>query len=292
MYTGSANRTVKQIKPSFAGKMPMNKLFKILFILIVSTGFSACVSKYNHEQVRENLSKFSITAPDGYQEISLVSPELRKRFEDLTPASNTLLACFIPNWKMALILSNPHQHPVPQFMTVQEITKIADQDIYLSEFRKFVNKLESEGNRMKIARYEASENFINHLSVQPFNIAQQLSVLEVDQPIYLEVINSRRNSYGLLTAVKIESARKGITEQAIMINGSTALLIRDRLVFATVSSLLESEDTIKRVKSISEKWTNSMVQANPNSLPEQRKFSFSDLQKVLEMYNQSIQEGQ
>ncbi|MGD2126277.1 MAG: hypothetical protein PVG99_09370 [Desulfobacteraceae bacterium] len=204
-----------------------------------------------------------LPAPNGFSEVSDVSPQIRNRAERLTPPQNRLLAFFVPDAALQRFKKGEVATLVyDRYMVVQAFRGMESGNVSSQQFRELVRHIRQEQGHLSERDRERAQSYIDDVSKE-LSKERGISIdLKVGQPLSLGVFAEGDNfiAYAGLTKYKIAAEGKALE----MVNASAISFIRvkKKLIFGYVYAKHDSEKDIDWVRAAAKDWIQKILSAN------------------------------
>ena len=199
--------------------------------------------------------KINIEIPDGFYDISTVSPHVAKEITHKFASGFKLLGCYISNEDKRLILSGKMPR-LDQYLKIQIMTNLENKNIFSTHFLAFTPYIRAHQSRL----LELEINFLNSAEKDK-NITGKIA------PYGRIMFNNNKDSYSYSWGISIPKMRDSGSENIIeTVQSISYLRISDRLVTVTVDSKTKTDGDIEWVNTITQKWINTLMRINPNKL--------------------------
>lgn len=241
----------------------MKRLLILLYLLSVHICSSASADTKNIP-IEVGEVKIDVPAPTGLFEISSISPETRKIYEIMTPSYNRLLAVFLPEDELGIIMKG-EQPELQRYMSLQVFRKLENEIISAAQFQKIIAPLKEQKSTI-LSKYK------NHVAESLKSVGDNISReynksldIKLGEQVHLGIFLEQQNALGFVTLTKYQTKEENKELEYIVVVGTTMLLTKDKTLFAYVFSPYESQDDINWVKSKSQEWANSILTSNKTS---------------------------
>lgn len=234
----------------------MNKIFYIVFgLLFAGQGFSAGTTN-----ITVGGTKLAIPVPDGFQEISQISPQMWELMETGTIENNRLLGVFITNEDVNKILSgdDPSMERVLMLQTYRATENL---NVSLSDFQKITASVKNDHKKL------FSSDIKDPQADRAFDKLIEKVTKEYDMSINISngVFKTEGIMYeipaaiGLMGIEKYVSEVDGIQEEVISINAVNYILAHNKIFYAYVVKSFKNKDDLIWTKNISTNWSKSII---------------------------------
>jgi len=180
-------------------------------------------------------------------------PDYRVLFEPLVPASNRLVAAFVPLDKMDVI----HRGNAPsmdEYALVEVARRTEFTEIDSATFQQIAEVLGKQfGGDISQFSKTAQDEIERNLKAQGKSVS-----VTIDKPVPLGIFFVKKDAIGggSITPYNVN----GVTTR--MAGCLTVLRVRGRILSLFSYALYKDEGTIIRVKTTAEQWTDAILKAN------------------------------
>ena len=180
----------------------------------------------------------------------------RGLMELVCPPNNRLIACFLPPSDLASLKAGPQDDKIIARYGLVEVPRRGEyQDCSASDFKGLSDGIKEQFGSIIGSSIKESEDIFNRrMKDLDVNDAQ----ISLGKPLQLGCFFSKEDAcgFGMVTSV----AMSGTTAKM----GAAVVLVRvkDRVLFVYFYAEYKNEDTIKSLRTTSEKWADAILKAN------------------------------
>jgi hypothetical protein len=205
--------------------------------------------------------RLSIPAPFGFVEASETLPELRKEAEHFVSPGNELIAFFIPNEDYADLVRGQDK-PMNKYLFVQVRGNSKSSTITSEAF----NQAKNGYRRLSTESFEKARLDVNrlfkerdkNLSLYP----QIYSGLTISGMVSLGVLDETPRSITMGTLGSLSRVEGNVEESKIMVGAVAIVLIKGKVIIATMYNAYQSVDDIDWLKELVRDWTRALLGSN------------------------------
>jgi hypothetical protein len=231
-----------------------SKLLCLLFILISTLAYADT----QNFQVGVGGTIIDIQAPDKFHEVTSIFPEYERFFKTITPQTNRLLGAMISEEDLQRAYAN--QEPMlNRYMMLQVSYQMENEPVSSADFQEITSTVKkSQKALFKKIKDQTADEVTDNVS-EEYKIPVDI---KIGEPVPLGTFVDQSDAYGFgnLMRYKVSSGEKEIEYD--MVTGISFLKVKNRVLFAYVYSLYESEKDINWTKSKSIEWIDSILKLN------------------------------
>lgn len=209
--------------------------------------------------------KIDVQAPNGFHEISSLSPETRKLAETMTPPNNRLLAVFVSEEDLGRIMKGE----TPEFgryMFLQVFWKLENTNISNRQFQQLATQLKEQQNTL-LNKVKDKVGVLVEGAAEKISKEYELSLkMKIGEQVPLGIFFEQSNAVGFAILAKYKVEAEGEKLDYVVAGGTSYLLARGKLLYAYVYSTYETQDDVNWVRSKSKEWVDSLLTSNNTSI--------------------------
>jgi len=179
-----------------------------------------------------------------------------------TYETNRLLAVYYSESDLGRILKN-EEAELNKYMLVQTMESTVKKSFTKSQFQDFIEKGRNDQNKLwdqykdKIVPWmeKSSENIANAQNFINFD-------MKIGQVVPLGIFYDVPEAFSFAQLVKITTSMDGVTNDSVLICGSSFILVNNKILFVYVYSNFNNQDDIDWVRNISKTWIKSIEISN------------------------------
>lgn len=208
--------------------------------------------------------KIDIHAPEGFHEVSSISPETRELAEIMTPPENRLLAVFISDEDLRKI-TNGEKADFNRYMLLQVYRKTENTNVSPEQFQKISSQIKEQQNTLLVNAKEYIDNHFDGVTEKLSKESDVFLQIKIGEQIPLGIFLDKQNALGFANLSKYMIEENGQQNTNVLTACSSVILIKDKLLFSYVYSNYKAQNDIIWAKSTSKEWVNSLLTANLTS---------------------------
>ncbi len=203
----------------------------------------------------------NVPAPNGFYEVSSLSPETRKMAESFTPPQNRLLGIFVSEKDLGSIKKDG----LPEFnryMMLQVNRALEGKKLSKGQFEKLTATVKTQHDELYSQVKDKIDSMLEGAASDLSKDFDLSFKMKLGQQIPMGVFQEKADALSLANLGKYSGEIEGIKFDYLSAGGMSLVLTRNKILFAYVFSNFEIGDDINWVKSISIDWTDSIKRAN------------------------------
>lgn len=196
-----------------------------------------------------------IRIPPPTSEFVEAGDRLRNMMEVFVPASNRLISAFVLTDDLPRLSKGGDSSSLAEYALVEVNRQGEYADFGANNFNEVVQGAKKSLGDSSSEYTVKAEEEINR-RMKSLNVAN--AQVSIGKPLQLGSFFSKPNAYcfGMIQSISMG----GVNEK--MVASATLLLVKKRILFMYLYAEYKNDDTIKRVRKISEEWSDAILTAN------------------------------
>lgn len=205
-----------------------------------------------------------VQAPNGFHEISSLSPETRQLVKTMMPPDNRLLGVFVSEEDLGRIMK-AEAPELSRYMSLQVFRKLENTTLSNRQFQQLANQLKEEQNTL-LNKAKDKAGLLVEGAAENISKEYEISLeMRLGELVPLGMFFEQSNAVGFASLAKMEVEVEGEKFDEVVAGGMSFLLARGKLLYAYVYSTYETQDDVNWVRTKSKEWVNSILTRNNTS---------------------------
>lgn len=232
-------------------------LNRALVIVFTSLSITTAHADTRSLEVSIGGDRFELNSPDGFHEISGLSPDLRSIMETVTPPINRLLGVFVSERDLGRILNNDDLE-FDRYMLLQTNRQLENRKISENDFKQIASIIRDQQNTLLEDYREKIDSLASEAS-RDLSENLDLSIdLKIGQQYPLGVFHDTPGVISLAHIGKYRMQIQGQGQEYVMVFSTTLMVVNQRLLYLYVYSEFEDQSDIDWVRSTTIAWIDSI----------------------------------
>ena len=251
------------IVDAFVTNIVIKQHLRLFFVFAL---FMPCYITAAERVVRLNIGGriLNVSSPNGFVEISHISPKTMNVLKGFISPNNKLIAAFISENDLAQILKDENLWEVQKAILLQVNNSTENSDITKEQFTQVRSAFKSEFDELFKKYKNFSENFFNNGISNFSKDSINLKSIKPGEQVPLGIFLNNENVIGFSVMSKFEKINKfNQYYEDIVVASSIMLRINERIIILTAMSTYGDKKDLEWVRTISVDCANQIINSSP-----------------------------